>query len=669
MTADLQLRNETPRVLIVDDDATSRAVLARRLARIGIDVSEAQNGTAAVPLLMGEDFDLVVLDLEMPELDGFGLLEIVRGHPRLRHLPVVVLTGDETRETAEAAMRAGATSYLVKPLNWTAFGPHIKHLSTLVRSSRVALENMAQGLAMFEPGGDIALCNSQFRSLLQAPSFAAAAGVPVTPGWLAECRSVVRSGQPVERSAELPDGRYLASTFRPLAEGGWVEVHRDITEQRRMDARINYLARHDCLTGLVNRTEFNERLASELARARRGSHTAVLCVDLDDFKSVNDTHGHPAGDRVLRAVSDRLRAVVRETDTVGRLGGDEFAIIQVAATQPEGAGSLAARLVDAMAQPFDVDGHRAIVGASIGIALAPMDGLDPETLLRKADLALYRAKSNGGGNFCYFEPEMDVALKARRQMERDLAAALPRGELELHYQPLVSLAENRITGFEALIRWNHPVRGRVSPGEFIPLAEEIGLISAMGAWAIDRACEEALHWPEDVTVAVNVSPCQFRSRDLVAVVDDALRRSGLAPHRLQLEITETVLLSNTELTLEMLHDLHMLGVTIAMDDFGTGYSSLSYLRKFPFDKLKIDKAFIDNITVDRDSASIVRAVSELARSLGIRTTAEGVETSELLTTLRALGCDEIQGYLFGRPSPASSVAGVLAADKGRAKAA
>jgi diguanylate cyclase (GGDEF)-like protein len=649
-------KRETPRVLLVDDDAFSRTVLQRRLVRLSVEVVEAVNGAEAIPLLMSEAFDLIVLDLEMPEMDGFTLLGIIRGHPRLRHLPTVVITADGSRAAAEKALGAGATSFLVKPLNWSAFGPHIKHLAQLVHTARVALENMAQGLALFEPGGNLVLSNELYRGML------ATAGTvdDMNPDWLDRCRVEMTQGDPVERVTTLPDGRSLASTFRPLRNGGWVEVHRDISEQLRANAKISYLARHDSLTGLANRSEFRERLCNELARARRGEDVAVLCLDLDYFKAVNDTLGHPVGDVVLMAVADRLRDAVRQADVVARLGGDEFAVIQVGAQLPEGAGQLANRLIEEMAKPFDVEGQQLMIGVSIGIAIAPIDSLDPDSLLRKADLALYRAKAQGRQAYCYFEPEMDIAMQARRQMELDLRKAIASDEFELNYQPIVSLATGRIHSFEALIRWSHPIRGRVPPNVFIPLAEELGLISAIGNWALMKACEDARHWPKEVSVAVNVSANQFKSAEVVEGVRSALEASGLGAERLQLEVTESVLLNNTALTLSILHDLRALGVKIAMDDFGTGYSSLNYLRKFPFDKLKIDKSFIDNIADDRESVAIVSAVTELARSLGIVTTAEGVETQQQRAALHRIGCNEIQGYLISRPQPVAMLAGLLA---------
>jgi diguanylate cyclase (GGDEF)-like protein/PAS domain S-box-containing protein len=434
----------------------------------------------------------------------------------------------------------------------------------------------------------------------------------------------------------------------------------DVTERKQAEARIAYMAHHDALTGLPNRVLFHQRLDEALVRvAPDGDSLAVLCLDLDHFKSVNDTLGHPIGDLLLRQVAERLGKCLRKSDMVARLGGDEFAIVQTPLPEPEEASRLARRLIETVSLPFDLDGHEAVVGASIGIALAPDDGEDSDALLRNADMALYRAKSEGRGTSHFFEPEMDRRLQARRLLEIDLRKAYAQSEFELFYQPLVNLKSGRVSGFEALIRWRHPERGLVSPAEFIPVAEEIGLIVPIGEWVLHEACREAATWPGDIHVAVNLSPVQFRSRGIVQAVLSALGCSGLAPRRLELEITESVLLGETDLNIATLHQLRSLGVRIAMDDFGTGYSSLSYLRTFPFDKIKIDRSFVREMVERPDCVAIVRAVAGLGASLGIATTAEGVETVEQLERVRAEGCTEVQGYLFSAPRPASELAALL----------
>jgi diguanylate cyclase (GGDEF)-like protein len=429
----------------------------------------------------------------------------------------------------------------------------------------------------------------------------------------------------------------------------------DITERRRSQAKIVHMALHDALTELPNRVLLNERLEQALTRVKRGEVVAVHLLDLDHFKNVNDTLGHPAGDKLLNLVSDRLRALVRETDTIARMGGDEFAVLQVDLAQPADATVLALRIIEAVSEPYDIDGHQVVIGTSVGIALGPTDGLTPDQLLRNADLALYRAKDDGRGTYHFFEPEMDAQMQVRRLLESDLRKALPAGEFELHYQPVIDLRSSQISTFEALIRWRHPEKGLIAPGAFIPVAEEIGFIVPLGEWVIRQACATAARWPGQVRVSVNLSSLQFRSAGLVETIVDALAASGLPAERLELEITETILLHDSEATLSTLFQLRALGVRIAMDDFGTGYSSLSYLQSFPFDKIKIDRSFVKDIAEGVGSLNIVRAVTAMATGLGMTTTAEGVETSEQLEAVRTEGCTEIQGYLFSRPVPASEV--------------
>jgi len=533
-----------------------------------------------------------------------------------------------------------------------------------------ALNHMSQGLAMFDAEQRLVVCNRLYAELYgltptqvkpgttirQLLQYRHAKGVfgnvdfeAFVRDWLSEFSKAS------SRIQELADGRLISIVRRPMLDGGLVSTTEDITEQRRSEAKIAHMAVHDTLTGLPNRVLLNERLELAVARARRGEIVAIHVFDLDHFKNVNDTLGHAVGDKLLKAVADRLRALARETDTVARIGGDEFAIVQVALEQPADATTLAERVIEAIGEPHNIDGHQVIVGTSVGIGVGPTDGVDPDELMRNADLAMYRAKSEGRGTFRFFEPGMDVRMKARRAMECDLRKTLVAGEFELYYQPVVNLESDEISGCEALIRWHHPERGMISPGEFIPLAEEIGFIIPLGEWAIRQACAVAAAWPDDLKVAVNLSPAQFRSPGLVPAVVSALASSGLAPERLELEITETVLLQDSEATLATLHQLREQGVRIAMDDFGTGYSSLSYLQRFPFDKIKIDRSFVKDITVANSSLNIVRAVAALANGLGIATTAEGVETQEQLDTVKSEGCTEMQGFLFSKPVPARQI--------------
>ncbi|MDB5656567.1 MAG: diguanylate cyclase/phosphodiesterase [Tardiphaga sp.] len=433
----------------------------------------------------------------------------------------------------------------------------------------------------------------------------------------------------------------------------------DITERRKAEARVAHMAHHDGLTELPNRVFYQERLSQALDLNDASKHVAVLCIDLDLFKNVNDSFGHPMGDRLLKMVAARMRAEVRGNNLVARLGGDEFAIVLASDVTPNEANDFAARMIELLSVPYDMDGIEVVIGASIGIALSPGDGQSSEELMRNADMALYRAKSEGGGVHRFFEREMDRQAQKRRDMELDLRSAFANGEFELYYQPLVDLAADRITGFEALLRWRHPDKGMISPADFIPVAEDIGLIVTLGEWVLRKACAEAAKWPDDIKIAVNLSPVQFRSRNLVQVVVAALAYSGLSSLRLELEITESLFLAETEANLAVLHQLRALGVRISMDDFGTGYSSLSYLRSFPFDKIKIDRSFIKDLVGRPDCVAIVRAISGLGRSLNITTTAEGVETVDQLDWLRAEGCNEVQGFLFSAARPASEVEELL----------
>jgi diguanylate cyclase (GGDEF)-like protein/PAS domain S-box-containing protein len=440
---------------------------------------------------------------------------------------------------------------------------------------------------------------------------------------------------------------------------GYLVAVADITERRKAEARIAHMAHHDGLTDLPNREYFQERLQQALDQAG-GKRVGVLYIDLDLFKNINDSFGHPSGDRLLKEVAERLTTAVRGANLAARLGGDEFAVILAADVSPNEASACAILLIDMLKAPYEIDGQEMVIGASIGIALSPGDGTTSEELMRNADMALYRAKSDGGGVHHFFEREMDLQAQKRRDMEVDLRRAFANGEFELHYQPLVSIASDRISGFESLLRWRHPDKGMISPAEFIPVAEDIGLITQLGEWVLREACAEAVKWPSDVKVAVNLSPAQFRSRNLVQVVISALAQSGLSPTRLELEITESIFLAETDANLAILHQLRQLGVGISMDDFGTGYSSLSYLRSFPFDKIKIDRSFVKDLALRPDCGAIVRAISGLGRSLNITTTAEGVETEDQLDWLRAEGCNEVQGFLFSAARPASEIAKLLA---------
>jgi diguanylate cyclase (GGDEF)-like protein len=536
-----------------------------------------------------------------------------------------------------------------------------------------ALNNMSHALCMMDAEQRLIVCNIRFLELFGITDHDARAGTPAIDIFR-KIAGISRYGSAMitamsarqllqarahascsfaERDAA---GRALAVSQEPMADGGWVATFEDITERQRTEARISFLAHHDALTGLPNRVLFHTRLQEALERHIAHAETvAILCLDLDQFKQVNDTLGHPAGDSLLKIVASRLQSCVREADVVVRLGGDEFAILQTGVRQPECAEALARRVVEELGHVYAIDGHRVVVGASIGIAIASAGLTVADMLLKGADIALYCAKADGRGTFRLFENAMDTRMRAKLAIESDLREALGRNELEVFYQPLIHLASDRVCGFEALLRWRHPTRGMIPPGVFIPIAEELGLIVAIGEFVLHRACADAVGWPGVLKVAVNLSPVQFRSQGLVDAVGRALTASGLPAFRLELEITESALLQDSRAVLAMLHELGALGLRIALDDFGTGYSSLSYLRSFPFAKLKIDQSFIRDIASRSDCEAIVRSVTSLARTLGMTTTAEGVETEEQLDRLRDVGCTEVQGFLFDRPRPVSEI--------------
>ncbi|MFZ4806099.1 MAG: putative bifunctional diguanylate cyclase/phosphodiesterase [Hyphomicrobiaceae bacterium] len=534
----------------------------------------------------------------------------------------------------------------------------------------VALDNMSQGLSLFDAEQRIVFANRRYAEMYDLPLELLEPGTTLRQILTARaakgfCESVDAQRWVEFRLAsfykdaayvvEMSDGRFIFVRRRQVAGGGVVSTHEDVSEQRRSEAKIAHMAHHDALTGLPNRVQLGEQLEQALTFVKRGGSIAAHLLDLDHFKAVNDTLGHAAGDKLLQLVAGRLRPLVQEQDTIARMGGDEFAILQVGLAHPAEASALALRVIEAVSAPYEIDGQPVTIGASVGIAVGTGDGFSPDMLMRNADLALYQAKGDGRGAFRFFEPEMDAQMQERRAMERDLRGALAAGQFELHYQPVFELKGRAISGFEALIRWRHPERGLVSPASFIPLAEETGLIVAIGEWVIREACATVAGWPAHMKVAVNVSPAQFRSPGLLSVIVSALATSGLRPDRLEIEITETVLLHNDASTLGVLEQIHALGVRIAMDDFGTGYSSLSYLQSFPFDKIKIDRSFIKDIVGNKSSSNIVRAVAALAKGLGATATAEGVETEAQLDAVLSEGCNEIQGFLMGRPCPAHEI--------------
>lgn len=542
-----------------------------------------------------------------------------------------------------------------------------------------ALNNMAQGLLMYDPAGKLVISNRRFTEqfgLEWEKWKASAPGSTIYQSMqlvqdcshvalinqsqiIAEIRNILDRQKAAKIVFERSDGHTFSSSCAPMRDGGFVVTFEDITEQRHSEEKISHMAHYDALTDLPNRVLFYEKMEELLVRAPQCRPIAVISLDLDRFKSVNDTLGHPIGDKVLQAAAERMRGCVRENDIVARLGGDEFAVLQIAFGQPADAGALATRLIDATSAPYRIDGHQVVVGSSAGIAVAPGDGRDPDQLMKNADLALYRCKADGGNMYRFFEAQMDARMQERRALELDLRNALVNGEFTLEYQPIVTLKTGTVSACEALIRWHQPTRGAVAPLAFIPIAEETGLIVQIGEWVLGRACTEAAGWPDEIAVAVNVSPVQFKAAGFVQVVKNALAKSGLPARRLELEITELVLIHDSDGALAMLNQLKELGVGIGMDDFGTGYSSLGYLRSFPFDRIKIDQSFIRDLADNKQSLAILRAVVGLGSSLDIVTTAEGVETRAQLEILKAEGCADVQGYFFSAPRPGAEVRTLL----------
>ena len=575
----------------------------------------------------------------------------------------------------------------LKGINLSLHAIFVKALTSSFREAALAgqfdtaLNNMPHGLCMFRADGRLAVMNHRFSDMMdlsddlvqhgatasdiisacvRAGSISAVSGRMI----LAEIENS-QARDIVTADPDLTRNRSLSWTFQPMADGGAVVLLEDITERRNAEAKISHLARYDELTELPNRVNFRDEIGRLLAiQNGRNQLSALLFVDLDQFKQVNDTLGHPCGDQLLCAVAGRLREMLRPEDFVARFGGDEFVVFQQNIKSHEDAASLARRIVDRLSERYKIDNHLVEIGASVGIAMTS-PGVGADTLLKNADMALYRAKADGRGTFCFFRDEMAQTVEARRILELDLRKALANEEFELFYQPLVNLKSGRVTTCEALLRWNHPVRGTVSPIDIIPVAEDMGLIVDLGRWILRKACMECMKWPESVSVAVNFSPQQFHQRDLLSEVRYALEVSGLPADRLEIEITESSLLRNTQLTHDVLSQLHSLGVRISLDDFGTGYSSLSYLHNFPLQKVKIDRSFLEGIDSDRP-LTLLRGVARLSADLGMSVVVEGIETNEQLELISADGAvTEAQGYLFSRPVPAIRIRQLLSASHGR----
>jgi len=541
---------------------------------------------------------------------------------------------------------------------------------------RAALDNMNHGLCLFDRQARLAVCNRRFREIYGLADTLDLTGLTLveilekSPALASarqyERRILINEHLDLDFGAEYslqqiwPNDRFITIVRKTIDGGGFLDTITDVTESHKATIRIAHMARHDALTDLPNRTLLRERLLELIGQCRRGQQSAVLCLDLDRFKWVNDSLGHPLGDALLIAVSRRLRSLMRAGDFVARLGGDEFAVVQHNVKSRVNPERLAQRIIAKLSRPYELQGHRVQIGVSIGIEFVDMARPDADEVLRNADLALYQAKAQGRGGYCFFDAEMHEVATRRRKLECDLRDALSRKQFEVHYQPQYDLRNKAIGGFEALVRWRHPERGMVAPGEFIAICEETGLIDDLGRFVLNKACMDATQWHAGIQISVNLSPIQFRSRHLVDIVKQAIEMAGLAPERLELEITESIMVEDVSGVLEQLHALKRLGCHVALDDFGTGYSSLSYIRHFPFDRIKIDQSFIKDLGASSDSLAIIRAVAGMCGSLGIKSTAEGVETLQQLDILCRENCDSVQGYLFSRPVPLEETLALLA---------
>jgi len=567
------------RILVVDDVADNRDILMRRLSRRGFEAVEAAGGRDALALIETEAFDLVLLDIMMPDVGGNAVLQAIRQRYSDAELPVIMVSARSQSEDVVESLNLGANDYVTKPVDFA-----------------VALARIATQLTR----------KRQFEA---------------------------------ERDARQSEAKRLHEQVRQAQ-----------SRQLHSEDQLRFLAYHDALTGLLNRTAFRDLLTQVLDNVTvSDAEPALLFIDLDHFKTVNDMHGHEMGDRLLQAVAQRIRTVAGPGVEIARLGGDEVGALVTQGPEPATGMLLAERLVAALQEPFIIDGREFSSGASCGVARASSVEEDLDVLIKAADLAMYHAKSNGRSGAVLFEPRMLEEQEEKRALEQDLLHAVQQGAFHVFYQPLVDARTGTVKSFEALLRWPHPTRGMIAPETFIPLAEEPGLIINIGELALRRACEEAVHWPADISVAVNLSPLQFRSSGLLATIVGALASSGLDARRLELEITETALLSAEARNHEILRSLRSLGIRISIDDFGTGYSSMSYLQNFEVDKIKIDKRFVQGLDNDSGSAAIIEAIISLGGSIGVSTTAEGIETEAQLNSVVESGCDEVQGYLFSRP--------------------
>ena len=698
-----------PNVVVIDDRVTNRNILARLAASVeeGVRVRAFASPQAALDSVATVIPDLVITDYKMPEMDGADFIRAFRALPGAREIPVVVVTVYEDRSYCYQALEAGATDFLLSPVDHVEFRARARNLLTLrkqqqlleeralalrrelissseqheaaLRASELRLRRLIDTvpaiISAVDVHGRLTLINTAHQQLYGVePATALGRTLRQVYGEDYATKQSVLNAKVFETAETLPSfeqevtspvadqERILLTTKSPLHDEAGrvadvVTVSLDITELKRAEARMRHQAGHDALTGLPNRALFRDCLDHALARARRAEGVAaVMLLDLDRFKGINDAFGLPCGDMLLKSVAERLHACLRETDAIGRLGGDEFAILQTGVESDDEPRNLARRLIDSFGQPFVLGGEEFHTSASIGITLFPADGQAADRLLKNAELAMYRAKSNGRNGSCFFAPQMNLVARRTGLLERELRQAFAADQFTVHYQAQRDLASGRIVGIEALLRWRHPRRGMVRPSEFVGLAEDIGLIGPLTERVLDTACRQHRMWQRaglpPLRLSVNLSPGQFREGAVATLIENTLAETGLHPSWLEIELTEGVMLDNSEIALASLRRLHQHGVSFSLDDFGTGYSSLAYVKRLPIQRLKIDQSFVHKLGHDGQDDAIVRAVIDLGHSLSLKVTAEGVETAEQLARLHQLGCDEAQGDLISPPLPA-----------------
>ncbi|AEG50201.1 response regulator receiver modulated diguanylate cyclase/phosphodiesterase with PAS/PAC sensor(s) [Sphingobium chlorophenolicum L-1] len=678
-------------VLIVDDNPANLGVIVDHLEDAGLHVSVAQGGEEALKRAQFIQPDLILLDVMMPGIDGFETCRRLKANEATREIPVIFMTALDDIHDKVAAFAAGGVDYVSKPFQVEELLARvITHLE--LRSARQRLiESELRYRRLFETASDGIVLLDRESGRITDVNPALSEMINLSPSQLLgrtfgetepfsnnpSCKRVLdelrhrdhvwfedwilETGRGTSVNVEVNGSVYKAATTTVIQCN-----LRDITDRKEAEARIRYMALHDALTGLPNRTLFEDRLDNAIAQARRHhGQVAVLMLDLDRFKNINDSLGHHVGDELLEQVAARLRACLRESDTAARLGGDEFAIILPEIASIEDAEIVAKRILEVLQEPFHVEQHELNIGGSIGIARYPDDGTDHGTLLRAADAAMYDAKAQGRGMYRFFSPELNEAAQLRHMLVNDVRHARQRGEFLLYYQPQLSLASHQISGVEALLRWDHPKHGIISPALFIPLLEELGLMSDVGEWVLRTACRQNAEWQAQglppMRTAVNLSAQQFYRGNIVKTVARVLEESGLEPKWLELELTETLTLDESETTIEIMNGLKNLGVGLTLDDFGTGWSSLSYLRRFPLDRIKIDRSFMRDVTTHENAAAVVHSILNLAQSLGLTCIAEGVETAEQLQYLKQQLCSEMQGFFFSHPLPAAEMPTLLRA--------